>query len=47
MGMDTLPAVLQMLLGFLLQLAELIVSFLISALTLFLQFFRSLVGLAG
>jgi len=45
--MEVLATVLGAVLGFLLQLATLIVGFLISALTLFLDFFRGLVGLAS
>jgi hypothetical protein len=45
--MEGLTAILNTLLGFLLQFATLIVGFLISVLNLFLDFFRSLVGLAS
>lgn len=45
--MEALTVILNTLLGFLLQFATLIVNFIISALNLFLDFFRSLVGLAS
>ena len=45
--MDALPDILQTLLGFLLQFVELLVSFMIQALSLFLQFFRALVASVG
>ncbi len=44
MGLD---GILSLLLSFLLQFAELIVSFIIQTLSLFLQFFRTLVGVAS
>ncbi len=45
--MDSLPVILQMVLNFLLQFVELLVSFVIQALSIFLQFFRALVASVG
>ncbi|MCR4325235.1 MAG: hypothetical protein NUV59_00295 [Patescibacteria group bacterium] len=45
--MDSISAILNAVLGFLLQLVTLIVYFFISVLTLFLDFFRNLVGLVS
>ena len=42
--MESLASVLKILLGFLLQFLELLVSFVVSALSLFLDFFRTIVG---
>lgn len=44
--MESLSGILQMVLAFLLKLVELIVAFIIEALTLFLDFFRTLVSMA-
>ena len=43
--MDAIGTFLQMLLGFLLRLLELLVSFFIAALNLILDFARSIVGM--
>jgi phage-related minor tail protein len=45
--MESIEVLLRTLLSFLLQLVSLIVGFVISALTLFLDFFRALVGLVS